>query len=84
MDKLSIIIPVHNSERYLERCIQSVISQTYTNIEIILIENNSTDGSFKICEKYAKKDPRIRIVVEKKVELLQLGIVGCILQQENI
>lgn len=64
--KLSIIIPVHNSERYLEMCIQSVLSQTYKNIEIILVENNSTDNSYKICEKYSEQDSRIRIVVEKK------------------
>lgn len=58
---VSIIIPVHNVEKYICRCLNSIINQTYKNIEIILIENNSTDQSFNICKEYEKKDNRIRI-----------------------
>lgn len=59
---LSVIIPVYNVEKTLERCINSVINQTYTNLEIILVNDGSTDNSLQICEKFKYKDPRIKIV----------------------
>lgn len=64
-DLISIIIPVYNIEDYVSECIESVIAQTYNNIEIILVDDGSTDSSRKICDKYAKKDNRI-IVVHKE------------------
>ncbi len=60
--KVSVIIPVYNMERYLEKCIQSVCGQTYKNIEIILVNDGSTDKSAEICEVYAQKDDRIRVI----------------------
>lgn len=63
---LSVIIPVHNSERYLKQCIESIIGQSYKNMEIIIVENNSTDSSKKICNDYVKKDKRIRLLSESK------------------
>lgn len=61
MDKLvSIVIPVYNAEKYLFKCLNSVINQTYKNIEIILIDDYSTDSSFTICKKYESNDKRIR------------------------
>lgn len=60
--KYSIITPVYNSECYLKECIESVISQTYTEWELILIDDGSTDGSAKICDDYANKDSRIKVV----------------------
>lgn len=62
---VSIIIPIFNAERTLDRCLQSVINQSYENIEIILINDGSTDRSLSICEDYRKKDGRI-IVVNKE------------------
>lgn len=62
---ISIIIPIYNVEAYLERCINSVINQTYQNVEIILVDDGSPDGSPSICDKYAKKDKRI-VVIHKK------------------
>ena len=62
---ISIIIPVYNVEKYLERCLDSVINQTYKNLEIIVIDDGSTDNSGKICDKYAEKDNRI-IVIHKE------------------
>lgn len=62
---VSIIIPIYNAEQYLEKCIDSVINQTYKNIEIILIDDYSTDGSLSICEKYAERDCRIVIAQTK-------------------
>ena len=62
MKKISIIIPVYNVEKYLERCLDSVLNQSYKNLEIILINDGSTDNSLDICLKYAKKDNRIKLI----------------------
>lgn len=58
-DKVSIIVPIYNVEKYLERCIDSIINQTYKNLEIILIDDGSTDKCRNICENYKEKDSRI-------------------------
>ena len=60
--KVSVVIPVYNVERYLERCVQSVQRQTYQNIEIILIDDGSPDGSGLLCDQLAEKDQRIRVI----------------------
>ena len=61
-DKLiSIIIPVYNVEKYLGECLDSILLQTYKNFEVILVDDNSTDSSFKICNEYAQKDNRIKV-----------------------
>ncbi len=60
--RISIIVPIYNVEKYLDRCIQSLINQTYPNIEIILVNDGSLDNSLSICEKYAKQDKRIKIL----------------------
>lgn len=59
---ISIIIPVYNTEKYLEHCLDSVINQTYKNLEIILIDDGSNDNSGLICEDYKKKDNRISVL----------------------
>ena len=53
---ISIIVPIYNVELYLEKCIESIINQTYKNLEIILVDDGSTDSCGKICDEYAKKD----------------------------
>lgn len=63
---ISVIIPVYNAEKYLGRCLDSIISQSYSNLEIILIDDCSKDNSLKICEEYAKKDRRIKIIKNEK------------------
>lgn len=60
--KASIIIPVYNTERYLRNCLDSVLSQTYDNVEIILVNDGSTDSSGDICNEYAKSDIRIKAI----------------------
>ena len=60
--QISIIIPVYNAEKYIHRCIDSVISQTFTDFECILIDDCSSDGSPKICDDYAKRDKRIKVI----------------------
>lgn len=62
MVKISVIIPIYNSERYLEECLASIVGQSYQNIEIICIDDGSTDGSASILERFKKNDERVRIV----------------------
>lgn len=62
---ISIIVPIYNVEIYLKRAINSIISQTYKNLEIILVDDGSTDNSGKICEEYAKLDNRIKVIHKK-------------------
>lgn len=61
-DLISVIVPVYNVERYLEKCIESICFQTYRHLEIILSNDGSTDGSGEICDTYARKDARIRVI----------------------
>lgn len=59
---ISVIIPVYNVKQYIERCIDSILNQTYKNIEIIIVDDGSTDGCDEICNMYAEKDKRIKVV----------------------
>ncbi|RTZ18816.1 glycosyltransferase, partial [Streptococcus pneumoniae] len=60
-DLISIVVPVYNVEKYLKKSIESILNQTYQNIEILLVDDGSTDSSGKICESFSKVDPRIRV-----------------------
>lgn len=62
---ISIVIPIYNTEKYLKRCLDSVINQSYKNIEILLINDGSTDNSLRICERFAKEDNRIKVFSER-------------------
>lgn len=64
-DLISIIIPIYNVENYLEQCLNSVIAQTYNNIEIILIDDGSIDDSGNICDEYKSRDSRIKVIHKK-------------------
>lgn len=63
--KISVIVPVYNVEKYLSRCIESILSQTFTDFELLLIDDGSTDNSSNICDMYALKDNRIRVFHKK-------------------
>ena len=68
-DLISIIVPIYNIERYVHRCIDSIIDQTYKNLEIILIDDGSSDSSGLVCDSYAKKDDRIKVIHKENAGL---------------
>ena len=63
--KISVIVPVYNAERYLHRCIDSILAQTFTDFEVLLIDDGSKDKSGEICDEYAKKDIRVKVFHKK-------------------
>ena len=76
MDNISVIIPVYNVEKYILNTIESVMFQTYSNIEIILVDDGSTDNSSKICDELAKKDNRISVIHQDNQGLSAARNVG--------
>ena len=74
--QLSIIVPIYNEEKYLKRCINSILSQTYNEFELILIDDGSKDMSGYICDEYAKRDERIRVVHQVNKGLIATRFVG--------
>lgn len=65
MVSVSIIVPIYNVEQYLDECVKSIISQTYKNIEIILVDDESPDNSPAMCDEYAKSDERVKVIHKK-------------------
>ncbi len=74
--KLSIVVPVYNVEKYLVRCLDSLLGQTYKNIEIILVDDGSTDSSSLICDKYKEQDNRISVIHKENGGLSDARNVG--------
>ena len=68
-DLISIIVPVYNVEKYLDRCLNSIVNQTYTNLEIILVDDGSPDNCPAMCDEWAKKDSRIKVIHKKNAGL---------------
>lgn len=62
---ISVVVPVYNVEQYLKKCLDSIIKQKYNNLEIIIVNDGSTDNSQKICQEYVKKDKRIKLITQK-------------------
>lgn len=62
---ISVIVPVYNVEKYLKRCVESILNQTHSNIQVLLVDDGSTDQSGEICDWYAEKDQRIRVLHQK-------------------
>ena len=60
--KISVIVPVFNTEKYISECIDSILAQTFTDWELILVDDGSKDNSGKICDEYATKDSRVRVL----------------------
>ena len=67
--KVSVVLPIYNVEQYLERCVNSVVNQTYTNLEIILVDDGSPDNCPQMCEDWKKRDSRIKVVHKKNAGL---------------
>jgi len=59
--KISVVIPIYNAENYLDKCLTSIIHQSYNNLEVILVDDGSTDSSLKLCKEWTKKDKRIKV-----------------------
>ena len=76
MEKVSVIVPVYNVELLLKRCIKSILNQTYKNIEIILVDDGSTDSSSSICDNYKEKDDRVKVIHKKNGGLSDARNVG--------
>lgn len=62
MHTISVIVPIYNNAKYLPKCLDSLLAQTYRDLEIILVNDGSTDGTFQICEAYRQKDSRIKVI----------------------
>lgn len=63
--KLSIIVPVFRVEQFLNKCVDSILNQTYRNLEVILVDDGSTDNCPRICDEYSQADPRVRVIHKK-------------------
>lgn len=59
---ISVVVPVYNVEPYLDQCLESIVSQSYTHLEILVVDDGSTDGSGAMCDRWAERDPRIRVI----------------------
>lgn len=66
---VSVVLPIYNVEKYLDRCMESVVNQTYSNIEILMIDDGATDSCPDICEKWAKKDERVKVIHKQNAGL---------------
>ena len=75
-NRVSIIIPVYNVEKFLKRCLDSVISQSHSNLDIILINDGSSDGSGEICDQYALKDKRVTVIHKQNEGLSEARTMG--------
>ena len=73
---ISIIVPIYNVEKYLSKCIESILEQTYTNFELILVNDGSPDKCGRICNEYAKKDSRIKVIHKKNGGLSSARNIG--------
>lgn len=67
--KVTIVLPIYNVEKYLNRCIKSILNQTYSNLEVILVDDGSPDGCPRLCDEWSKKDKRIKVVHKKNAGL---------------
>lgn len=74
--KISVIVPVYNAREYLEQSIDSILLQTYRNIELLLIDDESTDGSGEICDRYADEDERVRVIHQKNSGCTAASLTG--------
>lgn len=82
--KVSVIVPIYNVEKYLDECMVSLLNQTLKDIEIILVDDESPDNCPKMCDEYANKDKRVKVVHKKMVDSALLVIQDLMLLQESM
>ena len=73
---ISIIVPIYGVEKYIKKCVDSILSQTYNEIEVILVDDGSPDQCPSICDEYAKKDSRVRVIHKKNGGLVSARQAG--------
>ena len=73
---ISVIVPIYNVEKYIDTCLKSITKQTYKNIEIILVDDGSTDLSAKLCDEWKKKDKRVKVIHQENKGVAQARNIG--------
>lgn len=81
MPKLSVIVPVYNTEKYLRECVDSILAQIFTDFELILVDDGSTDGSGAICDEYAKQDERVQVIHQENSGVTHARKTGAVLSK---
>ena len=81
---ISVIVPIYNVEKYLARCVDSIVNQTYKNLEIILVDDGSPDRCPQMCDDYAEKDSRIKVVHKKNGGLSDARNAGIAVATGNL
>lgn len=81
---VSIIVPIYNAEQYLRRCVDSILNQEYTDYELLLVNDGSTDASGDICEEYGDQDPRVIVIQRRTPESLTAETGRLTVPGENI
>ena len=74
---ISVIVPVYNGERYLHECIDSILNQSFTDFELILVDDGSKDSSAQICDDYAKRDHRVRVIHKQNEGIKRYSKTWC-------
>ena len=73
---ISVIVPVYNCAEKLNRCVESILNQSFTDLEVILVNDGSTDGSLEICRQYERKDSRIKIINKENARVSRARNIG--------
>lgn len=84
MAEISIIVPVYNLEKLLARCVESILSQTFTNFELILVNDGSTDNSGDLCDNYAALDNRVKVIHKENGGVASSRNTGLVTLKENL
>ena len=76
MDLISVIVPIYNVESYLDRCVKSIVEQTYDHLEIILVDDGSPDNCPVLCDAWAERDRRIKVIHKAKGIIFELNSIA--------